>query len=86
MIDIFGLIEKSWDATIDQKIAALNDFCDQLQYCDQVLEENGETVPNPETKKQFANRKTLEYISDTVNKRREVLAASKLQYDQVRIE
>lgn len=54
----------------------LNDFCTHHKYQDEIPDPDnpGETIPNPETKVQFFQRKTKEFVYGSVKSQRVVTA------------
>lgn len=74
----------SW--TAEEKIAFLNDFVATGGYQETVTNEAGETVANPVTKKEFANRMIIKYIARCVNGWRKSVAEANIVIDSVELE
>lgn len=64
------------DSDVDRVINAL---CANYNYASEVLTDNMETVPNPESKPVFANRMVRKFLSDHVKKHELDLAKKALQ-------
>jgi hypothetical protein len=74
---------KSWTAT--KKKAMLDDLCATHGYQETVTDEKGETVANPESKKDFANRMLVEQIKRWVNGWRKTQAEKEVTYEQIKL-
>lgn len=88
-MDIVGFINTqepvaSW--TIEKKVAFLNDLCATGGYQETITNEAGETVPNPMTKKEFANRMIAKQIVRWVNGWRKTVAESSVIIESVELE
>lgn len=67
-MDFIGFINSEWGAAAAVKLEMLEDFCDQYGYQEFLPDEEGNlTIPNPESRKAFANGKIKQYIIETVN-------------------
>lgn len=67
-IDIIGhLNTEITSLTPQQKQKMLNDLCNAHGYTPLIINEFGDTVDNPESKKAFANRMIIEQIKKWVN-------------------
>ena len=68
-MDIIGYISDNVSLTAEKKTAMLDSFCEQYSYQEMVgdPEDEGETIPNPISKKDFANEKIEKFVVDTVN-------------------
>jgi hypothetical protein len=88
-MDIVGFINSqepvaSW--TTVQKVAFLNDLCSTGGYQETIVNEAGETIPNPITKKQFANRMIIKQVARWINGWRKSVAESALTIESVDLE
>ena len=73
----------SW--TTEKKVAFLNDLCATGGYKETVTSEAGE-IPNPITKKQYANRMIAKQIARWVNNWRRNVAKSSVTIESVELE
>lgn len=69
-IDIMKYVDENTNLTDQQKIALFDGFCEKHGYKVTYEDDNGNPVPNPESKKDFVNRKFKEWICAPVNKLR----------------
>jgi hypothetical protein len=70
VLNFVGYINSASAATPEQKALFLNDFVAGLGYEEQITNEQGERVPNPESKAAFANRRMEQWIRDAVRAHR----------------
>ena len=87
MIDIVGFMltqepVKSWTAA--KKLALLDRFCKARGYQETIgVDENGEAIPNPQTKKEFVNTDILNYIKTMFDSDSRTEAVAELSYETV---
>lgn len=83
MIDIVGHINTETKADAATKLRFLNGMAGSWGYEDTVQDEEGDSIPNPEGKKQFLNRRFLEYIKIKVRSYELKLAEADLVIDDI---
>lgn len=68
MLDFIGFVNDNTSLSEEKKTDLLSDFCRQYRYREEVEnpEEPGEVIPNPVTRKKFANQRITDYIVDSV--------------------
>jgi hypothetical protein len=74
----------SWTAA--KKLAFLSDMCSTGGYQEEIDDGSGTMIPNPETKKQFANRMIARQIVRWVNGWRKSVAEAEVIYETVELE
>jgi len=79
--DFVGFIDANCTLSTDKKTAMLDDFCAQYGYQETITGEDGREIPNPGSKKDFANEKIKSFIVQTINARRVDEARAAVQYD-----
>ena len=77
-LDFIGYINATSSANAAEKGHFLDDLCYSLGYSDTVVAASGETIPNPETKRDFANRAVMEWLKATVRARRAAIAYAQI--------
>lgn len=88
-IDIISFLNSqepvaSWPAS--EKQAILDDLAVKYGYSSTIVDDNGQVITNPETKKQFVNRKIMEMIARWINAVRERVAKASATYNKVTFE
>lgn len=86
MLDFIGFINDNVDLAVDKKLALLNDFCAQYAYEEFIFDDEHKEVPNPETKRQFANRKISRYIIESVHAARRKTAVETIELEELVLE
>jgi len=86
MADIIGYLNSvepiaSWSTAKKQDM--LNHYVSHFGYQENIDEGTGELVPNPESKKQFANRMLKEHIKDCVNSVRDRASKEAATYEKL---
>lgn len=66
-LDYVGFINQNTSLNAAKKQAFLDDFCEQYNYQDQIEDDDLNLIPNPVTKKDFANEKIDRFLRETVN-------------------
>jgi len=83
IFDFIGYINTTSSATAAQKAKFLDDFCYGLGYVDTMQDTSGATIPNPETRTQFANRAILEWLKSVVKAQRSSVEYAKIQIEEL---
>ena len=62
-------IRLSIDVPIARAAEVLDILCDPIvfDYQDEVEDENGDMIPNPQTKQQFVKSKIIEFVKDKIS-------------------
>jgi len=81
ILDFIGFIDANCGLPTDEKVTMLDDFCAQYSYRDTVTGEDGREIPNPTTKRDFANQRIRDFIVQTVNAHRIGKARAAVEYD-----
>jgi hypothetical protein len=84
-LNFVGYINTTSSASTAEKSRFLDDFCYGLGYSDTMKDIAGNTVPNPETKAQFANRAIMEWLKATVKARRYAIAYEVVTVDELNL-
>ena len=69
-----------------QKTAMLNDYCSYFNYQTTITDSNGDPIPNPESKTEFANRMIGRDIKSKINATRKIAAEAAATYEEFEIE
>lgn len=85
-MDFIEFINTEWEASATKKQALLDDFCEHLGYQKTVGTEDGNPIPNPVTKKEFANERIARYIIETVNVIRKRNAEKSVSFEELSFE
>jgi len=89
-VDIIGFINSvepalSWDNA--KKSVMLNDYVTYYNYKETIInQETGEEIPNPESKKNFANRMLQREITNKVKSVRKRAAEETVTYEELTFE
>jgi len=85
MLDFIGFIVENTSLTSDEKTDMLDDFCRAYGY-EKTLD-NGEEgiIPNPVTKKEFANERINDYIKKVVNTARRTAAEEAIEIKELKL-
>lgn len=86
LLDFIGFISDNVALSTDQKLALLEDFCDQYNYEEIVEDEEGNEIPNPESRRHFANRQITRFLRESVNATRRQRAADAAKYEELELE
>jgi hypothetical protein len=85
-LDIMGHINQEVTSlTLQQKQDMLNDYVSYFGYSDTLEDAQGNTIPNPETKKEFANRMIEKHIRDIVKSVRKRRAEAQVTYEELEL-
>jgi hypothetical protein len=81
--DFATLIAQTYSSqlTSAQQLQMLNDYCAIWGYQDQVQNEAGQMIANPETKKHFFNRMVVTHLRMILNNYRRNIAQQAATYD-----
>ena len=85
-LDFVGFINDNWSAPVAKKVALLNDFCAYYGYEETVLDPDGNPIPNPVSKQEFANMNIADYIRQSVNSTRLRVAVDAVVIDELVLE
>ncbi len=66
-LDFIAFINQNISLSAAKKQAMLSDFCEQYGYQEEIDDGEGELVPNPISKVEFANERIESFIRETVN-------------------
>lgn len=86
MLDFIQFINDNVSLSVAKKTALLTDFCKQYSYQETITDEEGNEVPNPTTKQQFANQKFVDFVVQTVNAQRKRSAESAVEFEELVLE
>lgn len=87
MLDFIKHINDNVSLSAAKKTAMLNDFCEQYSYQETIENpEGGDPIPNPVTKKEFANEKIARYIIGTVNAARLKAGRATIEIEELVLE
>ena len=81
-MDFIKYINDNWNVSTAKKIAFLNDFCGQYGY----QEVDDEGIPNPQTRKEFANEKVIAFFKGAVNSHRKKVVEEATKYEELNFE
>uniref|UniRef100_A0A6M3J325 Uncharacterized protein n=1 Tax=viral metagenome TaxID=1070528 RepID=A0A6M3J325_9ZZZZ len=70
VLDFVGYINTASPASAAEKALFLTDFCAAQGYTDTIVDALGNLIPNPESRKDFANRVILEWFKQVVRNHR----------------
>jgi hypothetical protein len=85
-LDIIGHInQEAVNLTTQQKLKMLDDYASYFGYSDTLEDGDGNTIPNPETKKEFANRMIEKHIRDIVKSVRKRRAEAQVTYEELEL-
>jgi hypothetical protein len=76
-----NFINTNWSANAAVKLRFLNDFCAEYGYRETIEDENGDPIPNPVTRQEFANETIQRLIVGVVNGYRKRQAVEEVAYD-----
>ena len=88
MLDFIGFISDNVDLTAEQKAALLDDFCIQYNYPPTIPSPNPDDppIPNPESRRAFANRHITRFIRESVNAARRHVAVETVEFEELELE
>ena len=90
MLDFIGFISDNANLSAGKKVALLKDFCTQYNYQLTIwsVDEGGDPIqiPNPESRREFANRHITRFIRESVNAVRRQVAVETLTYEELELE
>jgi len=86
-LDIIGYINDNvTNLTTEQKLAMMDDICYAFDYREEVSDEDGNMIPNPITKKEWANRHIIIKIVGIVNLARMKKARDAIAFEELELE
>jgi hypothetical protein len=80
-LDFIGFINANIGLTNAKKLALLNDFCEQNNYQTMIVDPDGNSIPNPQTKQEFANEKLNNFLRESVNQIRKKRSQDAATYE-----
>ena len=89
MLDIIQHISDNVNLSVAKKIALLDDFCGQYSYQETIpdpADPEGPEIPNPQSKKSFANEKIEDYIKQTISAYRKKIAEQAATFEELILE
>jgi hypothetical protein len=81
VLDFITFINGNLTINAAAKQQMLSDFCSAYGYEANITDEAGNSIPNPVTKVDFANRKINNYIKEVINSYRKRKAQDVVSYD-----
>lgn len=86
MLDFIGFIDDTANLEADEKALLLIDFCTQYNYQPTIPGKDGSPIPNPESRRDFANRHVSLYVTESVNAVRRDVAMLALEFEELKLE
>jgi len=68
------------------KQRAINGFADLYRYQENIINESGALIPNPQTKGQFAKAKVVEYVKSTIRRAETMKAQQAISVEDVDVQ
>lgn len=86
MLDFIQFINDNVNLSAAKKVELLEDFCKQYGYEEEIDDGAGGMIPNPVTRKVFANDKISSFIKQTVNAVRRKEQLELVEYEKLILE
>lgn len=80
-LNFIGFINDNCALATDKKVIMLDDFCAQYGYQDHIEGPDGKMMPNPMSRRDFANQKIRNYIVEVVNAHRVAVARAAVVHE-----
>jgi hypothetical protein len=89
LLDFIQFINDNANLTAAKKTALLDDFCEQYGYQETIenpQDPDGDPIPNPVSKKDFANQKITDYLVQSINAIRKKTAEEAVDFTELTLE